>query len=117
PRGQHTRYNALLMHIESATSRMDEVHDRSPSLSNWRRRSAEGRTQISPTCSSHMGMATLINLWMRFWTAFGSGSQHQFRASYCRRHSETTAEFHSHARPRGHAASGEADVKPLPVGD
>jgi hypothetical protein len=31
-------------------------------------------------------MATLINLWMRFWTAFGSGSQHQSRASYCRYH-------------------------------
>jgi len=60
-------------------------------------------------------MATLINLWMRFWTAFGSGSQHQFRASYCRRHREAIAEFHSHARPHGHAAFGEPDVKALPV--
>jgi hypothetical protein len=62
------------------------------------------------------GMATLINLWMRFWTAFGSGSQHQSRASYCRHHNRRLPlSFIPMPGPQAHAAFGDAHVKALPV--
>src|SRR5438045_791166 len=46
---------------------------------------AERNNNIPPRAHPH-GDGNTHNLWMRFWTAFGSGSQHQFRATICRRH-------------------------------
>src|SRR5437879_9608958 len=72
---QHAGDDGLLVHVEAATSRVNNVHPLT-SHSELRQRWSAMNSQISPTCSALPGGNTQDH-WARSQAAYESGSRHQ----------------------------------------
>src|SRR6266536_1661223 len=106
-RNQCARHDRALVHVESTTSWMNEVHDGSSSLRSVATAKRGRTTQISPTCSSqkdgdtHKPLDALLD---SFWFGLSAPIPGVLLPPPL---PQATAQFHAHARPHGHAAFGD----------